>query len=121
MVKQGLHVSLLPILVLRPNAPAAARTRARRPRWGALASALQQGGAIQSGSVALGNARSAGAVAVSTLAGSEGVAALIDGTGAAARFQGAHSITSVGTNLYVAGTGNHAIICNTISIQRSNT
>src|SRR3990170_1498629 len=46
---------------------------------------------------------------VTTLAGTAGSASSTDGTGAAARFNGSQGITSDGTNLYVADTGNHTI------------
>jgi len=46
--------------------------------------------------------------AVTTLAGS-GVAGSTDGTGAAARFNGPWSLTTDGTNLYVADYSNHTI------------
>ena len=67
------------------------------------------GGAVQTGTVALGNAGSAGAVSVSTLAGSAGAFGTTDGTGAAARFNYPGSITTDGTNLYVADTSSHTI------------
>ncbi|MCR4302803.1 MAG: hypothetical protein NUV63_01065 [Gallionella sp.] len=47
--------------------------------------------------------------AVSTLAGTAGSNGITDGTGAAARFYLPSSITTDGTNLYVADTGNHTI------------
>jgi hypothetical protein len=47
--------------------------------------------------------------AVTTLAGSAGIPGSSDGTGTAARFQHPHGITTDGTNLYVANSGNHTI------------
>ena len=47
--------------------------------------------------------------AVTTLAGSAGVAGSTDGTGVAARFRSSYGITTDGTNLYVADTFNHTI------------
>lgn len=47
--------------------------------------------------------------AVSTIAGSAGVAGTADGTGAAARFNTPKSITNDGTNLYVADSNNRTI------------
>ena len=67
------------------------------------------GGAVQNGNVALGNASSASAVTVSTLAGSAGVIGSTDGTGAAARFNYPHSMTTDGTNLYISEMVNHTI------------
>jgi DNA-binding beta-propeller fold protein YncE len=46
---------------------------------------------------------------VSTLAGSPTATGSVDGTGAAARFNGPSGITTDGTNLYVADTDNHTI------------
>ena len=46
---------------------------------------------------------------VTTLAGSPGTYGSTDGTGSTARFKNPSSITSDGTNLYVADTGNHTI------------
>jgi sugar lactone lactonase YvrE len=46
---------------------------------------------------------------VSTLAGSAGTSGSSDGTGAAASFTGPHGITTDGTNLFVADSGNHTI------------
>src|SRR3990172_9114909 len=46
---------------------------------------------------------------VTTLAGTAGSANSTDGTGAAARFNGPQGITTDGTNLYIADTGNHTI------------
>lgn len=47
--------------------------------------------------------------AVTTLAGSAGSFGSTDGTGTAARFQNPHGITTDGTNLYIANSGNHTI------------
>lgn len=53
---------------------------------------------------------SSGAVGnVTTLAGSPGVPGTADGTGTVARFNGPAGIAAIGTTLYVADTGNHAI------------
>lgn len=46
---------------------------------------------------------------VSTIAGSPGLAGLTDGIGSAARLYGTTGITTDGTNLFVADTGNNAI------------
>lgn len=46
---------------------------------------------------------------VTTLAGSAGVAGHADGTGAAATFNHPYGITTDGTNLYVADSGNHTL------------
>jgi sugar lactone lactonase YvrE len=46
---------------------------------------------------------------VTTLAGTAGATGITDGTGAVARFYLPSSITTDGTNLYVADTGNHTI------------
>lgn len=46
---------------------------------------------------------------VTTLAGSAGVAGHADGTGAAATFYHPYGITTDGTNLYVADSGNHTL------------
>ena len=46
---------------------------------------------------------------VTTLAGTAGSSGSADGTGAAARFFDPHGITTEGTNLYVADSGNHTI------------
>jgi len=46
---------------------------------------------------------------VTTIAGTAGLSGSTDGTGAAARFNGPHDVTTDGTNLYVADTGNHII------------
>jgi len=47
--------------------------------------------------------------AVTTLAGSAGASGSTDGTGSAARFNGLQSITTDGTSLYVADTGNSTV------------
>jgi sugar lactone lactonase YvrE len=47
--------------------------------------------------------------AVTTLAGSPGVPGSDDGTGSLARFRSSLGITAVGTDLFVADTGNHTI------------
>jgi len=47
--------------------------------------------------------------AVSTIAGTAGSVGTIDGTGAAARFYYPYGITTDGTSLYVADSGNHTI------------
>ena len=47
--------------------------------------------------------------AVTTLAGTAGLSGSTDGTGAAARFNQPHGITTYGDNLYVADTGNYTI------------
>lgn len=47
--------------------------------------------------------------AVSTLAGTAGATGSADGAGSAARFHSPNGITTDGTNLYVADSGNHAI------------
>ena len=46
---------------------------------------------------------------VTTLAGSAGSSGSTDGTGTAAKFNSPYGITTDGTNLYVADTGNHTI------------
>lgn len=46
---------------------------------------------------------------VTTIAGSAGVSGATDGTGTAASFKSPYSITTDGTNLFVADTGNHII------------
>ena len=47
--------------------------------------------------------------AVTTLAGTAGEYGSTDGTGTEARFNNPYGITTDGTNLYVADTGNHTI------------
>ena len=46
---------------------------------------------------------------VTTLAGTAGLSGSTDNTGTSARFNDLHGITTDGTNLYVADTGNHTI------------
>jgi len=48
-------------------------------------------------------------IEVTTIAGTAGIVGTANGTGAAARFNGPHDVTSDGTNLYVVDTGNHTI------------
>jgi len=60
------------------------------------------GGSIQGKSLSLSGA-------TSTLAGTAGSSGATDGTGTAARFYNPYGITTDGTNLYVADTGNSAI------------
>jgi DNA-binding beta-propeller fold protein YncE len=47
--------------------------------------------------------------AVTTLAGTAGITGTTDATGADARFNGPHGITTDGTNLYVTDTDNNTI------------
>jgi sugar lactone lactonase YvrE len=47
--------------------------------------------------------------AVTTLAGNPGVSGIADGTGSSALFTNPQGLAAVGTDLYVADTGNHAI------------
>jgi sugar lactone lactonase YvrE len=90
-----LRISLLVLLLL---AGVAAR-----------AFTLEMGGAVQNGNVALGNAGSASAVTVYTLAGSAWVTGASDGTGKAAQFSNPAAVTTDGINLYVADAGNNTI------------
>jgi DNA-binding beta-propeller fold protein YncE len=60
------------------------------------------GGSIQGNSLAL-------TTAVSTLAGTAGKLGSVDGTGASAQFSSPASVTTDGTNLYVADKGNNVI------------
>ena len=46
---------------------------------------------------------------VTTLAGNPGLSGILDGSGTAARFTAPQGIVAVGTDLYVADSGNHAI------------
>lgn len=52
---------------------------------------------------------------VTTIAGSSGISGTADGTGAAAKFNAPQGITTDGTNLYVADSGNHTIRMVTIA------
>jgi len=60
------------------------------------------GGAMQGNNLAL-------TTAVTTLAGTAGTIGATDGTGAAASFSSPNGITTDGTNLYIADSGNHTI------------
>ncbi|MFZ2224896.1 MAG: hypothetical protein WAV26_09465, partial [Candidatus Deferrimicrobium sp.] len=65
-------------------------------------STRQMGGSIQGTSLSLSGG-------TSTLAGLAGMSGSSDNTGTSARFNDPHGITTDGTNLFVADSGNHTI------------
>jgi hypothetical protein len=69
---------------------------------GKVETSTQMGGSIQGTSLSLSGA-------TSTLAGTAGISGSADGTGTSAGFNDPNGVTTDGTNLYMADSGNHTI------------